>query len=356
MPNINAADFYDLASGRKRGMLPALMRTGLAAASFGYRQAVLVRNKLYDHHPALVHQVAVPVVSIGNLTVGGTGKTPMVKWIARRLRERGVRVALVSRGYGAEQGARNDEALELEQALPDVPHLQNPDRVAAAQTAIEELESQLILLDDGFQHRRLGRDLDIVLLDATCPFGFDWLLPRGTLREPIAGLRRAQVVCLTRSDRIDAEQRAEIRQRVSQIAPAALWCEATHQPTKLIDSVGNESPLDSFRGRKVAGFCAIGNPQAFRATIESLGGNVVSWQEMPDHHNFTAEDIQQLEQQVRSAKADLAVCTHKDLVKIQIETLASVPLRAVVVEMQVTEGERLLEQQLESLQIDRGVG
>ena len=117
----------------------------------------------------------------------------MVEWIARWFRRHNVRVSIVSRGYRAEEGGRNDEARELEQKLPDVPHVQNPDRVAAAQIAVEELETQLIVLDDGFQHRRLARDVDIVLLDALEPFGFEHVFPRGTLREPLAGLRRADV-------------------------------------------------------------------------------------------------------------------------------------------------------------------
>lgn len=349
MPRVNAADFYDLVSGRRRGLGAILLRSGLAIASVGYCAAVRIRNWSYDRRQGKVHSASVPVVSIGNLTVGGTGKTPMVKWVARYFREEGVRVALVSRGYGAEQGAKNDEALELEYSLPDVPHLQNPDRVEAATTAIEEFESQLILLDDGFQHRRLGRDLDIVLLDATCPFGYDWLLPRGTLREPISGLSRAQVACLTRSDRIEPQQRQKIQRRVAQIAPTAVWCEAVHQPSSLLRSDGSESSVDEVQGRRVAGFCAIGNPAAFRATIDSLGGELVGWHELPDHHSYTADDLCRLEELVQSYQPDIVLCTHKDLVKTQCESIADVPLFAVVVEMQLTTGLKQLEAKLDEL-------
>ena len=143
-----------------------MLRLALRLAEVPYTLAVCWRNGRYDRGAAATHRVSVPVVSVGNLTLGGTGKTPMVQWIARWFRGHGVRVTVISRGYGAEAGATNDEALELEQNLPDVPHLENPDRVEAARLAVAEFESQLILLDDAFQHRQIERDLDLVMLDA----------------------------------------------------------------------------------------------------------------------------------------------------------------------------------------------
>ena len=151
-----------------------------------------------------------PVVSVGNITLGGTGKTPLVRWIVQWFRDRGIPVAIVSRGYGAQSGDANDEALELRRLLPDVPHIQNPDRVAAARQAVAEFGCRAIVLDDGFQHRRIGRDFDIVLLDALAPFGFGHVFPRGTLREPIEGLRRADAVVLSRADLLDPSQREDI--------------------------------------------------------------------------------------------------------------------------------------------------
>ena len=159
---------------------------------------------------------------MGNLSLGGTGKTPMVQWLARWFRERGVRVAVISRGYGAKHGGgANDEALELERKLPGVDHLENPDRVAAVQQAVATFGARLIVLDDAFQHRRMARNLDIVLLDALEPFGFEHVFPRGTLREPISGLARAHVVALSRAELLDSAARREIRQRVKSLAPEA---------------------------------------------------------------------------------------------------------------------------------------
>src|SRR5262249_54817077 len=152
----------------------------------------------------------VPVVSVGNLTVGGTGKTPCVEYVARFFRGLDLRVAILSRGYGATQGC-NDEAMVLEENLPDVPHLQGPDRVELAKTAIEELEREALALDDGFQPRRRGRALALVLIDAPARWGHGSLLPRGLLREPIRSLRRAHLAIVTRCDMVGPEELRGIR-------------------------------------------------------------------------------------------------------------------------------------------------
>jgi tetraacyldisaccharide 4'-kinase len=248
---MQASDFYDIVSGRRRDIRARLCRLGLALAEPPMRVGVALRNQYYDRNRTAVQRVRAPVVSIGNLTLGGTGKTPMVKWVARWLRRRDVRVTVVSRGYGAHAGGPNDEALELEQALPDVPHLQHRDRVAAAKLAIEEFWAQVILLDDGFQHRRIARDVDVVLLDATAPFGFEHVFPRGALREPATALRRADVVCLTRSDQVTRDERAGIADRVRRISPGAIWCESTHAPQRLINAAGESLPIDGLTGARV---------------------------------------------------------------------------------------------------------
>ena len=339
---MRATDFHDLVSGRRRGVGPAMLRAALATAEGPYRLGVWWRNRRYDTRPELTHRVSAPVVSVGNLTLGGTGKTPMVKWIARRLRDRDVRVSILSRGYGAGEEGVNDEALELEHALPDVPHLQNPDRVASAEVAIDELAAQVLLLDDGFQHRRLARDLDIVLLDATEPFGYGRVFPRGALREGIRSLRRADVVCLTRADRIDERQREEIRNRVLGVAPEAHWCESVAQPCALLRSDENGDPieesLDSIRGSRALVFCGIGNPNAFRATVESLGATVVSLQEFPDHHRYSADDVRSLSQLAETEGVDCVLCTHKDLVKVAVPGLGGRPLRAVEIRSEILRG------------------
>jgi tetraacyldisaccharide 4'-kinase len=311
------------------------------------------RNHRFDAHPGAVTHVGSPVVSVGNLTLGGTGKTPIVKWLARRLSDSEVRVAIVSRGYGAEAGAKNDEAMELEQSLPDVPHVQNRDRVAAAQVAINELGAQLVLMDDGFQHRRLARDLDMVLLDATEPFGFGRVFPRGALREPVTSLRRADVVCLTRSDMVDSEVRSAIQQRVAAVAPAAAWCESIARPGRLIGvsiepyAAPREASIDTLRGLRVAAFCGIGNPAAFRTMLESLGAEIHLFREFPDHYAYAQNDIELLA--ADAEPLDAIICTHKDLVKISLSQLGDKPLWAVEIEAQITVGEDRLEERLAAI-------
>ena len=321
----------------------------MRGAEVPYTLAMRLRNYRYSSGRAEVCRAAVPVISVGNLTLGGTGKTPMVEWLARWFRQHNVRVALISRGYGAEAGARNDEALELEQKLPDVPHLQNPDRAEAARTAVEEFETQLILLDDAFQHRRIHRDLDIVLLDALEPFGFDHVFPRGTLREPASGLARAHTIVLSRADMVSAEQRQEIRARVAAIAPHACWVEATHSPQRLINISGDATTLQSLHGKRVAAFCGLGNPAGFQHTLHSCGYDVAGLKEFPDHHNYTREDVEMLATWAKQLKADALLCTHKDLVKLAADQIGATRLWALAIELQLRTGQVELESKLQSL-------
>lgn len=344
---ISPSTFRDVVSGRRQSLVAAVLRSGLRIAEFPYTWAMNWRNRQYDSGAADIATVEVPVVCVGNLSLGGTGKTPMVEWVCRVLRQSDVRVSIVSRGYGAGHQGRNDEALELELALPDVPHLQNADRAAAARIAMEELETQFIVLDDGFQHRQLHRDLDFVLLDATEPFGFEHVFPRGTLREPLASLVRANIVALSRADMIDQQSRNAIRERVAQLAPQATWCEVSHNPRSLRNSRGEVEDLHYLKGRSVAAFCAIGNPVGFRHTLETLDAEVVAWREFPDHHQFTCADVHQLNNWAEDV--DVVVCTRKDLVKLQVTSLGNTPLWSVGVELEFQAGEQQVREQLLTL-------
>ena len=267
-----------------------------------------------------------PVISVGNITLGGTGKTPMVEWIARWYRRRGVRVTLISRGYG-HAGGVNDEGLVLEENLPDVPHLQDPDRVKLASIATSELEAELIILDDGFQHRRLARDIDLVMLDALDPFGLEKLFPRGLLREPIRSLRRASAVILSRADLLDPPQRELIRRKVLHTVPELPFVEARHAPLDLIDCEGQTYPLSELAGSEVAAFCGIANPEGFRRTLLPLCRRVIELKVFRDHHPYSAGDVHALTGWAGNSGGNLALTTQKDLVKLRIATLGRVPLR-----------------------------
>jgi tetraacyldisaccharide 4'-kinase len=325
-----------------------ISRSGLSAVALGYGAAVAVRNRGFDRGWLRIQRAGVPVISVGNLTLGGTGKTPMVEWVARWYRRHGVRAAILSRGYGPTQGL-NDEGRVLEENLPDVPHLQNPDRVAAARVAVRELDAQLIVLDDGFQHRRLARDLDIVLLDALDPFGLGRLFPRGLLREPIRSLRRAGVVVLSRADLIAADDRARVRAEAERQAGALPWVEARHAPLDLIDGTGGPSPLDLLAGRRIAAFCGIGNPEGFRRTLLPLCGELAALQVFADHHDYTAADIAGLERWAAGLGVDLVLTTQKDLVKLRTSVLGAASLRALRIGLEVTAGLEIMDDVLARL-------
>lgn len=344
--------FAELVSGRRRGPLATMLRSGLQIASWGYRGGVAWRNRRFDRGRREIHHAPIPVISVGNLTAGGTGKTPMVEWICRWLRAHDRRVAILSRGYGAERDGVNDEALQLEQLLPDVPHLQDPDRVRLAEIAYEELESEILVLDDGFQHRRLHRDLDLVLIDATNPFGFGHLLPRGLLREPKQSLARADLVILTRVDQVDPVELEKLRREVRRLAPSRPVVETSHHATRLLSTDGEMKPLGGSgeAGMRVVAFCGIGNPSSFRRTLEQVGYEVVDLKTYPDHHRFRREDLAELDRWSRGhTHAERVVCTHKDLVKIQRREIGGKPLSAVCVELRMRAGEVQLEQAMQSI-------
>ena len=346
---LNPSDFQAIVSGTRRGGRAAALRAALRLAETPYAAAMRIRNWRYDRGLAQAHRIDVPVISVGNLTLGGTGKTPVVAWLARWLRQRHLRVTIVSRGYGAEAGARNDEALELEQQMPDVPHLQNPDRVAAARLAIEEFECQVILLDDGFQHRRLARDLDIVLIDALQPFGYGHVFPRGTLREPLCGLRRAQIVLLSRADMLSREECSAIRQQILRYARDSIWAEIRHAPQVLLSASGRQAPLDGVRGMSVLAFCGLGNPAGFRHTLDTLGCQVIELREFPDHYAYSRADLEQLAAGAIRPDVQAILCSHKDLVKLGVDELGGKPLWAVSIGIEFHEGLAAVEARLASV-------
>jgi len=314
-----------------------------------YGTVMKTRTALYRKKLFRQHRLGVPVISVGNLTMGGTGKTPMVAWLARWLQNRGVQVAVVSRGYGAKAGSPNDEAMELKQTLPGVPHLQNRDRVAAARKAIDQTGCKLIVLDDAFQHRRIARDLNLVLLDACEPFGFEYVFPRGTLREPLGALQRADVVVLSRADMVEPVRRRGIWARVRRVAPEAVCAEAAHVPVGLRSAAGTTQLLDTLRGKPLAAFCAIGNPAGFRHTLETSQMQPRGWRVFPDHHRFTPDDIDSLAAWAARLEVAALVCTHKDLVKIGADRLGSLPVWALYVEFKFLAGQEAVEQRLEQI-------
>lgn len=333
------AEFIALISSQRSGFAADVQRAALRIGSWFYGIGVSLRNRSFDLGVRRPRRVAVPVVSIGNITTGGTGKTPFAAFVARWFRDHSVRVTFVSRGYRAAEGQPNDEALVLEQLCPDVPHLQQPDRVAGARRAVDEHHAQLVILDDGFQHRRLARDLDIVLIDALNPWGFGHLLPRGLLREPVSSLRRSHLVAITRVDQASPEQVAAVRQRIAAIKPDLPVIEVAFPPLRLVNASGQTAELDSLRRQPVVAFCGIGHPQAFFSMLEREQFDIRDTRTFPDHHHFTSTDVAELSRWTNESSATAVVVTQKDLVKLRRDDLGGRPLWAVEIGAKIVAGQ-----------------
>ena len=287
-----------------------------------------------------MHRVPAAVVSVGNLTLGGTGKTPMVEWIAGRFRRQGRRVAIVSRGYGAGPSGVNDEALEAGAAFARRAHVQNPDRVRAAEQAIGEFGCELIVLDDAFQHRRLARDLDIVLLDALEPWRFRPRFPPWHAAGAGGRLASAQVVALGRSELLPPDQRERIREQVRRLSPRALWLETTHAPWALRAADGSEAPLDLLKGEPVAAFCGIGNPAGFRHTLwQHVVTRWPAFASFPTITTIRRPTSRSIAAWARRLDAAAIVCTCKDLVKLRGCNFGTIPLWAISIELAFLAGQ-----------------
>ncbi len=327
--------YRQLIDGSARGIVPALLRGALCIGSVPYGAATRMRNWLFDRGWKKTVKAGCPVVSVGNLTVGGTGKTPMVEYIARYYRQSDRRVVLLSRGYGAVNGP-NDEALVLEENLPDVPHLQGIDRVALAQTALVELESEVIVLDDGFQYRRLARDLNLLLIDATQPWGFGWQLPRGLLRESKRGLGRADAIVLTRCNQIASASLQVLLSDLRKRSKNRFVFASQHEPEGLMDSEHRQEKLSALQNRPVLAFCGIGNPVSFFNQLKALEADICRQVTFPDHHPYTRADVQMLTRYAQELPATgWVITTQKDLVKLRVDRLADRRLLALKIGLQL---------------------
>lgn len=347
--------FRAIVSGRRRDVRAQVARSALRAASVGYRLAVGIRNSLYDHHVLTSHCVnpKVPVVCVGNLTTGGTGKTPLVAWLARLMGEKGLRAAILTRGYKTEKEAFSDEPAELAAACPQTPVIVNADRIAGAAEAIRSHDAQVLLMDDGFQHRRLARDLDIVTIDATVPFGYGRLLPAGLLREPIGSLKRAGAVVLTRSDQVSEETLGQIEAKIRHIQPNVVIGRSVHTPVGARQSDGPDIALEDLKDEKVFAFCGLGNPTAFFATVQACGCVLAGSQTYNDHHAYTDRDLVELCRAARSQGAEMLLTTQKDWTKIASlnRPKDACPVAYLAIELRFTAGR----DQLRAL-IERALG
>jgi tetraacyldisaccharide 4'-kinase len=272
-----------------------------------YRGVVAVRGELYDRSLVHIQASSIPVVSVGNLTVGGTGKTPVASWIAARLRSAGMNPAIVLRGYGA------DEVLVHRRLNPGMQVIADVSRSSGIAAAAAN-GATVAVLDDAFQHRQAMRDVDIVLLSADSWTGKARLLPAGPWREPLNAIGRASLAVITRKAAADGKV-ADLSAAVSRAAPLVPQATVAISMTGLTQATGSResSSLDVLKGKKVLAVSAIGNPRAFESQLRALGADIFA-PDFPDHHAFSRDDVAEIIHS--STNADMIVCTLKDAVKL----------------------------------------
>jgi tetraacyldisaccharide 4'-kinase len=351
---VKQRDFIDLISGKRRGPLAALQRGVLRAASWFFRLGATSRLLLYRVGLLRGARVDAPVICVGNLTTGGTGKTPAVAWVVNALKQAGRKPAIVSRGYKSDESG-NDEMKVLDELVPGTPHVQNPDRAAGARKAIAE-GADCIVLDDGFSHLGLKRELDILLFDALNPFGYGRLLPRGLLREPLSSVRRAKFAVFTRADVSYKDRLRDLEDTIRCKGFTGGVAHAAHVPVKLVQiSDGQELPLSELEGKVVAPFCGIGNPLGFERTLEALGAAIcpLGVLRLDDHQKFDERvfsgQVVPFLRSSRESGAVAGVCTQKDAVKFRgsrVDMQAEVPIYELRVEFRVTHNEEGLREVL----------
>jgi tetraacyldisaccharide 4'-kinase len=325
--SVAAADDYyrRVMSGQARGPVSAALRAAAAMAEPVYSRIVRTRNSLYDTGRLRNHDLGRPVVSVGNLSAGGTGKTPIVAFLANQLAARGRKPAILLRGYKGRQGEKSDEQAELEFLTArsgvggwKTPVVANGDRVAGAGAALRATpEIDVFLLDDGFQHRRARRQVDIVLISASQGLCGGRVLPRGLLREPVEGLQRASAIILTRADQVLSHELADLKREVErQVKPGTeIFC-CTHAPTEVTSSSGERLSPAALRGQRVFAVTGTGDPDSFGRTLASLGAEVAGVRVYADHHPYTPADRHQIELLARAAGATALMTTGKDAVKL----------------------------------------
>jgi len=296
--------------------LPMVQRLVLWPLAAVYAAAVRVRNWRYDRLAGASHPAPVPTISIGNITVGGTGKTPVVIETVRRLLAMGRRPGVLSRGYGSKPPEAADEVRELRQAIPDVPIVVDPDRVAGAATAVERFGVDCLVLDDGFQHRRLRRQLDVVLIDALRPWGGGAVLPAGRLREPLSGLRRAGLFIITRANQLPASQLHDIERALAARNADAPVLRAEVRPTALVFADEEPAEPGTLAYHNVLPICGLGNPDTFLRTVGHLAGRLCEPVVFADHQHYRPRHVQRIVRVARRRGADLVVTTRKDWVKL----------------------------------------
>ncbi|HEY8667420.1 MAG TPA: tetraacyldisaccharide 4'-kinase [Tepidisphaeraceae bacterium] len=317
--------FRGVMSGTQRGIAATLLRAATRAIESFYAGIMRGRNCAYDRAWLAGHDLGRPAISVGNITAGGTGKTPVVRWLAERLRADGRRPAILLRGYKSSSAGASDEQLMLQRQLGKsdagpVFVYANPSRQESAARAIgEHPEIDIFLLDDAFQHRKVRRDFDLVLINAAEPFGFGHVHPRGLLREPLAGLGRADAVLLTHADQATTEQFDKIGAVVRKYNADVPICRARHVETGL-SAAEDEKPqrsMEELARVRFFAFAGVGHPEGLQRRFAKFQPMYAGGRWFGDHHAYSADDLAALRRQAAAAGAEVLVTTEKDWVKLE---------------------------------------
>jgi tetraacyldisaccharide 4'-kinase len=337
--------YLSILSGQQRGFIAAIIKSTLSTFTLPYSAVLNTRNVLYKSGIVKSTRLPVKVISIGNITTGGTGKTPLVEFSVKYLSEIGKKVAILSRGYGGNNPSQesneivNDECLALRENLQNVPVLAGRDRVKNGKKAISDFGVDCVILDDGFQHLKLKRDLDTVVIDALNPFGGGHLIPRGILREPLKNLKRADLFIISHCNQSNEQTIKSIYTKLNQINKDAPVCESIHSPVhidKIMD--GSILGLEWLKGKRIYALSAIGNPESFAFTLKGLDADLIKHRVFSDHHNYTQAEIDDVISEAQSLGAEAIIVTQKDMVKIRKMNIKDVNILSLKIEIQITKG------------------
>lgn len=357
--------FTEIIYGRRDDCLASLFAIPLFFLSLIYRLLLVFRKGLYSFSLLKVRDLPCKVISVGNLTLGGSGKTPFVAYLAEKLREKGYRVAVLSRGYKRKVGRgvdivsdgerillapdeSGDEPYMLARRLREIPVVVGKNRYEAGLTAIRELHSDILILDDGFQHFSLKRDVDILLSDATQSFSTLRIFPSGILREPLDAINRADIILFTRCQPCYDTEPGYPGKSIRDDAPLY---HSFIEPFELVALSKNvKKDVACLANRKILAFCGIGNPESFRSTLLSLGADIRSFLAFPDHHSFSKEDMKKIHRLSLEENVDMVITTEKDGIRLLERLPADFPLWELRVKLIVKEEHALEEDILTRLQ------
>jgi len=344
---------------REKGLIAGMLKAILCFFSLIYGLLIGGLSFFYLLKPV---RLGSKLISVGNITWGGTGKTPLVEYICRLLRRKGRKLVILSRGYkrnkdigaGPAYAALGDEVYMLVKNLGDIPVIVDADRVRGANLALSRYHPDILVLDDGLQQWRIKKDLEIITIDAANPFGNYSLIPRGILREPLSALKRAGIFVLTKTDL--ALNTGDLKDYLSKVNPAALLVESIHQPVDLyrINQPQERLSLTDLKGKRLGLISGIAHPEGFESLVKDLGADIALTFRFPDHHYYSKKDWEDISRKLNQQAIDALVTTEKDSARFIAQDLASVGLQsinflALRVEIRITENEEGFHNRLLSL-------